>query len=148
MYENDLSGQIPAEIGNLKNLTYLFLSDNDLSGRIPAEFGNLPKLWNLSLAENNLSGQIPAEIGNLTNLQGLYLLSNNLSGMIPDEVLNHPNFNNWQLTPQNDGYGFDNYPASSRMSKVQSQKDRPAEKKAVRSARKAEIRKRILREMK
>lgn len=64
--------------------------------------------------------------------------------MIPDEVLNHPNFYNWHLTPQNDGYGFDNYPASSGQSRVQSQNDRTAEKEAVGPARKVELRKRIL----
>ena len=147
LFSNNLSGEIPAEIGNLTKLKTLNLRYNNLSGEIPAAIGNLTNLVRLNLRSNNLSGEIPAAIGNLTNLYELYLSFNNLSGMIPDEVLNHPYFNNWKLTPQNDGYGFDNYPASSGMSKVRSLNDRPAEKEAVRLARKAEIRERTVREV-
>ena len=39
LWENDLSGAIPAELGNLANLETLFLDGNDLSGAIPAELG-------------------------------------------------------------------------------------------------------------
>ena len=130
--------QFPTWVCNLTKLVDLNLGSNDLSGEIPAGIGNLTDLEYLYLDNNDLSGEIPAEIGNLTNLWVLYLYNNNLSGTIPEEVLNHPNFNNWNLTPQNDGYGFDNYPVSSEMSKVRSLNDRSAKTEAVRSARKAE----------
>lgn len=130
--------QFPTWVCNLTKLVDLNLGSNNLSGEIPAEIGNLTNLWVLYAYNNNLSGEIPAGIGNLTNLWVLYLYNNNLRGTIPEEVLNHPNFNNWNLTPQNDGYGFDNYPVSSEMSKVRSLNDRSAKTEAVRSARKAE----------
>ena len=41
---NDLSGEIPAELGSLSNLEWLFLADNKLSGEIPAELGSLSNL--------------------------------------------------------------------------------------------------------
>ena len=44
----------------------LNLYDNNLSGTIPPEIGNLTQLITLYLYENNLSGTIPPEIGNLT----------------------------------------------------------------------------------
>jgi Ran GTPase-activating protein (RanGAP) involved in mRNA processing and transport len=86
--DNSLSGSIPAELGNLTNLTYLNLSTNSLTGSIPAELGNLSKLITLYLGNNSLSGSIPAELGNLTNLTRLYLYNNSLSGSIPEELGN------------------------------------------------------------
>ena len=83
---NNLSGTIPAEIGNLTNLVLLRLQANNLSGTIPAEIGNLTNLRELQLQENNLSGTIPAEIGNLINLEHLYLNHNALTGPIPAEI--------------------------------------------------------------
>ena len=83
---NNLSGTIPAEIGNLTNLKVLRLQDNNLSGPIPAEIGNLTNLEQLQLQDNSLSGTIPPEIGNLTNLEHLYLYKNDLTGSIPAEI--------------------------------------------------------------
>ena len=83
LFNNQLSGTIPAEIGNLTSLSYLDLGGNQLSGTIPAEIGNLTSLSVLFLADNQLSGTIPVEVGNLTRLTGLYLNRNQLSGQIP-----------------------------------------------------------------
>ena len=44
LYENQLSGEIPPELSNLANLTYLRLDGNQLSGEIPPELGNLANL--------------------------------------------------------------------------------------------------------
>ena len=84
--DNDLSGEIPAELGSLSNLTYLHLESNDLSGEIPAELGSLSNLTDLLLNDNYLSGEIPAELGNLSNLEFLYLSGNDLSGCVPSSL--------------------------------------------------------------
>ena len=85
--ENNLSGPIPSELGNLANLELLALNHNDLRGSIPAEIGNLASLQELFLAYTNVSGPIPAEIGNLTNLEWLAISFNdNLNGPIPVEL--------------------------------------------------------------
>ena len=82
---NQLSGEIPPELGNLASLTVLFLSDNRLSGTIPPELGNLTNLEGLSLWGNELSGSIPSELTNLTNLDYLILgYGNQFSGCIPE----------------------------------------------------------------
>ena len=74
LYNNQLSGAIPPELGNLSNLVELHLQRNELSGSIPAELGNLSNLKWLDLSDNNLlSGSIPAELGNLSNLEWLDL---------------------------------------------------------------------------
>ena len=86
-----LSGSIPAEIGNLTRLTWLDLSTNYFVGSIPAELGNLTNLTWLNLQDNSLTGNIPTELGNLTNLTRLYLDNNRLTGKIPAELSNLTN---------------------------------------------------------
>ena len=88
---NTLSGSIPSELGNLKNLTTLYLINSTLSGSIPIELGNLTNLTTLQLTNNYLGGNIPAELGNLKNLTDLYLFGNSLSGSIPSELGNLTN---------------------------------------------------------
>ena len=83
---NDLSGEIPAELGSLSNLEALSLNENYLSGEIPAELGGLSNLGRLWLENNQLSGEIPAELGSLSNLTSLNLYGNGLSGEIPAEL--------------------------------------------------------------
>ena len=57
---NNLNGVIPAELGNLSSLLFLWLNSNELSGTIPAELGNLSILRRLQVNSNKLSGTIPA----------------------------------------------------------------------------------------
>ncbi len=98
LFDNQLSGPIPAEIGNLANLKTLLLFDNELSGPLPAEIGNLASLQDLWLYNNQLSGPLPAEIGNLANLQSLDLFNNQLSGPIPAEIGNLANLEDLWLS--------------------------------------------------
>ena len=84
--ENNLSGSIPPELGQLTNLTWLDISRHNLSGSIPAELGQLHNLERLRLYRNNLSGSIPAELGRLQNLKDLNLDGNQLTGSIPAEL--------------------------------------------------------------
>ena len=77
---NDLTGPIPPELGDLANLTELYLDRNDLTGPIPPELGNLANLTELSLRVNELEGPIPPELGSLANLRSLYLDYNDLTG--------------------------------------------------------------------
>ncbi|OAD19685.1 Na-Ca exchanger/integrin-beta4 domain protein, partial [Candidatus Thiomargarita nelsonii] len=65
---NQLTGEIPRELGNLSNLRELGLGRNRLTGEIPSELGNLTKLEYLSLDNNQLCGEIPVELKNLSSL--------------------------------------------------------------------------------
>ena len=87
-YYNQLTGNIPPELGNLVNLTTLNLSNNQLTGSIPPELGNLTNLESLRLYSNQLIGSIPPELGNLGNLESLRLYYNQLTGSIPPELEN------------------------------------------------------------
>ena len=84
--ENELTGSIPPELGDLENLTVLSLYGNGLTGSIPPELGDLENLTGLDLAVNGLTGSIPPELGDLANLTGLYLDGNELTGSIPPEL--------------------------------------------------------------
>ena len=71
---NNLTGALPAEIHDLKNLVSLDVSNNEMTG-VPAEVGQLKKLKVLNYANNKLTG-LPMELGNLTQLQTLDLSGN------------------------------------------------------------------------
>lgn len=86
LYNKNLSGTIPSEIGNLINLTRLDLTYNQLTGNIPIEIGNLTNLTFFSLKDNAFTGPIPSEVGNLSKLDFLRLANNQLNGEIPVEI--------------------------------------------------------------
>jgi len=91
LLDNNLTGNIPSELGNLNNLEGLFMHGNRLSGNIPIELGNLVHLISLGLSSNQLEGSIPEELGNLTNLKKLGLHVNQLNGNIPPQLGNISN---------------------------------------------------------
>ena len=81
---NSIGGSLPAELGNLRNLTRLALNRNSLSGSIPSQLGNLSSLSIIGLARNQLSGSLPSSLGNLSGLTRLSLHDNTaLSGPLP-----------------------------------------------------------------
>ncbi|XP_028094203.1 receptor kinase-like protein Xa21 [Camellia sinensis] len=76
-------GQIPKEIGSLRNLNELLLAGSNLNGNIPSTIGGIERLQRLHLSANNFHGSIPSEICLLRNLGEIYLQENKLSGSIP-----------------------------------------------------------------
>ena len=83
LWDNNLRGTLPAELGNLDQLTELPLQDNYLTGSIP-DLGRLTNLTLLRMWNNQLTGKIPASLSNLTKLRYLELWENQLTGPIPD----------------------------------------------------------------
>ena len=82
----NISGHIPHSIGNLRNLTKLYLDNNIFSGSIPQEIGLLRSLHDLSLATNKLSGLIPQEIDNHIHLKSFHLDENNFTGHLSQQM--------------------------------------------------------------
>ena len=94
---NNLTGTIPNEIGQLTELDRLALSSNSLSGPIPSVIGSLSKLRRISLNDNALTGGIPPELGMLPNALVFNLYNNNLGGTIPPELGNATTLTNLDI---------------------------------------------------
>ncbi|KAK0592797.1 hypothetical protein LWI29_025551 [Acer saccharum] len=82
---NELTGDIPKDIGNLQQIKAMNLSHNFLSGSIPESFSNLTNIESLDLSHNKLSGRIPPQLTQLNSLAIFNVSINNLSGPVPDK---------------------------------------------------------------
>ncbi|XP_010051569.3 receptor kinase-like protein Xa21 [Eucalyptus grandis] len=93
-----IRGRIPEEMGFLKRLTFLRLSNNALDCNIPSSIGGLERLQRLYLDNNHLEGPMPNEICNLTGLGELLLQQNRISGSIPNCIENLSSLQNFLLS--------------------------------------------------
>ena len=91
---NNLTGEIPDELGNLSSILGLNLSHNHLTGSIPKTFSNLAQIESLDLSYNNLTGEIPSELIDLNFLEVFSVAYDNLTGRIPDMKAQFGTFDN------------------------------------------------------
>ena len=87
LFNNNLAGSIPPEIGDLTSLYWLDFGFNKLHGDI-SNLGDLSSLQKLTLNHNQFDSSIPAEIGSLTDLRMLNLDLNQFTGPVPPELGN------------------------------------------------------------
>jgi Leucine-rich repeat (LRR) protein len=80
---NNFTGIIPPEIGQLKSLDILTLSSNSLSGEIPRQLCSLTQLQALDLSNNRLTGAIPSDLNKLHFLSAFNISNNDFEGPIP-----------------------------------------------------------------
>lgn len=144
LQNNNLNGYIPDEIGNLKDLTSLWLNDNELTGTIPDTLFRKEKMESLFLQNNKLEGELPEKI-NMPFMEYLYLNNNMLTGTLPTSWVEQNSLRDFRLHHnklrgvitdematseawldrwpvemiyyQQDGYGFDNIYESTDFSK-------------------------------
>lgn len=83
---NMISGSLPSEVGLLAGLREFSLRDNNLKGTIPTQVGTMTTLSILRLDNNHITGEIPSDLGLLQDLKELNLENNNLVGQIPGEL--------------------------------------------------------------
>ena len=85
--QRGLPGRLPPELALLKDsLQLLDFTNNQFSGEIPSEYGQLSLLRFFRVSRNNLSGNIPDSFASMRILQHLNVHRNQLSGPFP----NHP----------------------------------------------------------
>ncbi|KAF3681948.1 putative LRR receptor-like serine/threonine-protein kinase-like [Capsicum annuum] len=86
---NSLSGSLLLDEGNIvSNLKYLSISKNQISGCIPSNICQLRELKGLSISYNKITGDIPRNIGCLSKLEDFYLGENSITGTIPTSMGN------------------------------------------------------------
>eukprot|EP00934_Nitzschia_sp_Nitz4_P008520 Nitzschia sp. Nitz4//scaffold322_size40381//8691//10223//NITZ4_007554-RA/size40381-augustus-gene-0.55-mRNA-1//-1//CDS//3329547809//8510//frame0 len=113
MEATSFSGTMPAAVGELSSLVYLYMRDNnmefnlnflkggkmtdlfalwldknDVTGTIPSELQYLTDMASLSLTSSALTGTIPKQLAELSGLRRLWLYSNELVGTVPAEFDN------------------------------------------------------------
>jgi hypothetical protein len=109
---NAFNATVPAVLGSLPELQFLYISDCSISGDLsymqgmPKLFehwidvnpsltgpvfpfiGSLSPLALFSVMANSLTGTLPTELGNLFNMKQMWYYDNDLTGMIPSELGN------------------------------------------------------------
>lgn len=88
-----IKGKLPTELGNLKNLQHMDISDNYLTGSLVTEIGKLYLLQTMHLQNNFLQGPIPSEWANCVSMKEMFLQDNNVDGQkhsVPEEICRLP----------------------------------------------------------
>ncbi len=85
LQNNDLTGSLSGKIAQLTELNELYVDRNaNLTGSIPAEIGSLKKLARLNISQTGIGGEIPAELGQCESLLQFMAFKTDLSGNLPD----------------------------------------------------------------
>ncbi|KAK9740377.1 hypothetical protein RND81_03G030800 [Saponaria officinalis] len=88
LFENNFSGEIPAEFGEFKNLVSLSLYTNKLTGILPPKLGSWAEFNFIDVSTNFISGLIPPDMCRRGTMKKLLILQNNFSGEIPPSYAN------------------------------------------------------------
>lgn len=94
---NNLTGELPASIGDLRNLKVLNLHNNTLKGNLPVSVGNLSKLKILNISLNTFQGNVPEEISKIQSLEHLYIFANDFTGTLPTTISELPTIKSIQM---------------------------------------------------
>jgi hypothetical protein len=86
LFNNNMKGTIPADLGLLTALTYFGVGVNVLTGTLPVSIGQWTALTYLAVDSNTLTGTIPASIGNWSQIQFAYFHYNNFAGTMPTGI--------------------------------------------------------------
>ncbi|KAB1223242.1 Receptor-like protein kinase HAIKU2 [Morella rubra] len=88
LFQNNLSGQVPAELGDFKKLVNLSLYSNSLTGPLPQKLGSWAQFNYIDVTDNLLNGTIPPDMCKQGTMMELLMLDNNFTGEIPATYAN------------------------------------------------------------
>ena len=85
-FQNDnLTGALSPKLAQLTELTELYVDRNaNMTGSIPKEIGSLKKLARINISQTGIGGEIPAELGQCDALLQFMAFKTKLSGELPD----------------------------------------------------------------
>ncbi|VVA97343.1 unnamed protein product [Arabis nemorensis] len=83
-YLTHLTGNIPRTITKLKNLEILRLKKTSLSGPIPDYISELKSVTFLDLSFNHFTGPIPGSLSLMPKLEAIQINDNKLTGSVPN----------------------------------------------------------------
>lgn len=78
-----MTGELPKEIGQLKELVFLDLGRQHFSGTLPEEIGNCTALQEIDLEGCRFTGSLPSSLTNLSELHSFLAEGNGFSGSLP-----------------------------------------------------------------
>ena len=81
----DLTGKLPGDIGNVTTLQVISLGETKISGVIPESIGKLHNIWFLDFETLNMKGTLWL-FKNMTKLRFLHLSSNKIHDSIPEDI--------------------------------------------------------------
>ncbi|XP_065872011.1 receptor-like protein kinase 7 [Euphorbia lathyris] len=88
LFENQFSGEIPEEFGEMKHLTGVSLYKNKFTGALPEKIGSWGDFIFIDVSENFFTGQIPPDMCKNGKMTDLLILQNNFTGQIPESYSN------------------------------------------------------------
>lgn len=94
---NNLTGELPASIGDLRNLKVLNLHNNTIKGNLPVSIGNLSNLKSLNISLNTFQGNVPEEISKIKSLEYLYIFANDFTGSLAPTISELPTIKSIQM---------------------------------------------------
>lgn len=86
LYNNELKGSLPQNIGNMTSLQQLQLQNNVLEGFLPESIGNMTRLRMFNASNNRITGGILPSFQFMASLQSLDLHNNHLTYGLPIEI--------------------------------------------------------------
>ncbi|KAL3894163.1 MAG: hypothetical protein SGCHY_005435 [Lobulomycetales sp.] len=86
-YEDEIAGDLPPSLADLKNIQALYIFNNSISGGLDV-ISEMESLEIFVAHSNNFAGTIPEEITSLVNLTVFAVSNNELSGPIPSSIAN------------------------------------------------------------